>query len=151
MNNNEVIYSHRPEAGVSVGAHSTGAKLFVAIAIVNDGTSRNGNYWEESHDTFSRKGARLRICGRIEKMIGGKNIREGIVFDTDITAHSFMNNFRELFKPTVDESDDAMAAVESLNIEGHDPMPVRWRPAADELFNRVANMANEVVATANNV
>jgi hypothetical protein len=138
---NNVIFSHRPNAGVSVGAYSDGTKLYVAVALVNDGTSRKGLFHADRRDSFSRKGARLRIAGRITKMIEAGTCASGITFDTTMPAHKFMGEFRELFKPTPDESDNVLTAL-----GGFGGVEVHHRPSADTLFDTVMILANKVIA-----
>ena len=142
--NNTAVFSHRPAAGVSVGAYSDGTTLFVTVALVNDGTSKKGIFHEDRRDQFSHKEARSIIRERLSDMVfSGKQIAEGVVFVTSMSSREFMNQFRERFKPTPDESDEVLSSSDEFGDVG-----VRYRLTADEIFNRVMNMANEVVADA---
>ena len=160
MSSNNIIFSHRPKAGVSAGAFNEEGKLFVAFAFTNDGFSCNGIKHADRLDSFSRAVARAIITGRIENLRtpsgqfvadpGSSVFREqptetafGLVFETDMPARVFMARFRETFKPTVDESDDFMSIV--IDFEG---VETRGTLMASEKFDRVNTLANEVVTNA---
>ena len=143
------IYSHRPQAGVSVGAFGSNGTLYVAFSLVNDGTSCQGNYWPEREDIFSRAVARQIIQGRIEHAISVENVDNPFVlsFETNMTAREFMADFRQTFKPTADETDDFLE--NSIQYEsGEDSIDIRFRPAADQILERLTELATEVVANA---
>jgi len=165
---NNVIFSHRPVAGVSVGAFAENGRLFVAFAFTNDGISRNGLMHEDHRDIFSRSRARKIIEGRINKMrtpsgqftkfgespTGRAVLREqptptrfGVVLDTNMSAHEFMAGFRETFKPTPDEGDDFMSNVINFG-EAYGDMEVRSRPSIDDMEGRLLALASEVIANA---
>jgi len=140
--NNEVIFSHRPRTGISVGASSDGSRLTVALSLVNDGTSRNGIVWADRIDSFSRSVARSIIEGRIADVRGGSSSDFVVTFETDMTARAFMAEFRRRFKPCVNETDatfvDTVDFGEGLNIQ--------HRMTADNMVNTTMAIANEVVA-----
>ena len=156
---NEFIFSHRPLAGVSVGAFSENGMLYVAFSLVNDGTSRNAILHPERRDTFSRPIARNIIRGRIETMRepsqnfvsngSGALVEQpsttdfGVVFETPMSARQFISRFRETFKPDAEENDDFL--ISTGDFAG---VEVRYRPTADEILDRIMNLANEVVANA---
>lgn len=141
----EIIYSHRPAAGVSVAATNDGQRLLVAFSLVNDGTSRNGVLWPERRDAFSRPTARAILNGRLERARRAQagTVPMTVVFDNGIEARRFMAEFRRTFKPTPDESDATFASVEE---EGG--VEVRFRERAENILESIYNMANEVVADA---
>ncbi len=143
----DTIFSHRPIAGVSVGAFNTGSQLFVAFAVVNDGSSRNGIYWEDRIDSFSRATARAIINGRISAAQNGDEVPFTLSFDTDMTARQFIAGFRKGFKPTPDETDDFLTDAVSFG-EGDGEIEVRYRPFADFLVGKMTTLAEEVIANA---
>lgn len=140
---NNTIFSHRPAAGVSVGARNVDNQLVIAFALVNDGTSRNGFMHEDRADTFCRKTARSIVEGRINNALeGGTPGNMVVVFSTEMTAQQFMSAFRPTFKPDHDESDSFLADI--MDFGG---VEVRYRPEAREIVRRVIELANDVVAT----
>lgn len=143
----DTVYSHRPAAGVSVGAKNANSRLIVAFALVNDGTSRNGVLWPDRHDAFSRPTARQILNGRLEAAQNnpGTDVPMTVVFETDLSARRFMAQFRTIFKPTLDETDDVFAVVEDMGIGD---LQVRYRERAENILEKLFNMANEVVADA---
>ena len=139
---NEVIFSHRPLAGVSVAATNEGNRLLFAVSLVNDGISKKHLFHSERRDTFSRSVARNILRGRLAALAAGSaNVNLGIVFETDMSAREFMARFRKTFKPTVDESDTFLSFVTTFG-----GTEVRGRLSAEEIYNRVVMSANEVVA-----
>ena len=145
--NMDTIFTHRPLAGVSAGAFSTGSRLFVAFSFVNDGSSRNGIFWDDRQDTFSRSTARAIINGRLSAAQAGDKVPMTFSFETDMTSRQFIAAFRQTFKPTPDETDDFLSAVASLE-DGEDEIEVRFRPFAEALVDKMAVLAEEVVANA---
>jgi hypothetical protein len=136
------IFSHRPLAGVSVGAYSVDGTLYVAFALVNDGISRKGFLHEDHVDSFVRKEARSVINSRIRSVIKGNHQRPLVMsFDTEMTGHEFMKDFREVFKPTVDETDDFLSEVG--NFAG-----VEVRTRADNIVERITQAVNGVIVNA---
>lgn len=98
---NEIIFSHRPLAGISVGVCDIeGGSVRFAYALTNDGTSLNQIYHADRCDSFCRKTARMIIRGRLESN------SSSIIIGTDLSSRQFIAEFRKLFKPTVDETDD---------------------------------------------
>lgn len=142
---NEIIYSHRPAAGVSVAATNDGQRLLVAFSLVNDGTSRNGLLWPERRDAFSRMTARQILNGRLQRAAKSPvgTVPMTVTFDTDIDARRFMAEFRRVFKPTPDESDATFALVEDFG-----GVEIRYRNEASQILESVYHMANGVVADA---
>ena len=166
---NNIVFSHRPVAGVSVGALSENGRLFVAFAIVNDGVSRNGIHHPDRQDQFSRATARAIISSRINTMStregmqfvaenpGGplrqqlpEPTRFGLVFETDMTDRQFMAEFRQSFKPTLDESDEFLFEIIHFGIieEDNEPVEVRMRPFVVDIAGRLEVLATEVIANA---
>jgi len=141
----EIIYSHRPAAGVSVAATNDGQRLLVAFALVNDGTSRNGVLWGQRRDSFSRPTARQILNGRL-RLAGPRpagTVPMTLAFDTGMDARRFMAEFRLVFKPTPDESDTTFCTVEDFcGVE------TRYRKRAEDILEAVYLMANGVVADA---
>ena len=136
------IFSHRPLAGVSVGAYNVDGTLYVAFSLANDGISRKGFLHEDHVDCFVRKKARDLINSRIISVIKGNSRRPFVMsFDTDITSHEFMKSFREVFKPTVDESDNFLSEVSEF-------AGVEVRTRADDIVERLTTAVNEVIANA---
>lgn len=129
----DIAYSHRPTAGISVGAFSNGSQLFVAFALTNNGLSRNGLFWKDRQDAFSRAIARSILNGRIEN-------GDTIMFKTDMSARQFMAEFRKLFKPTVDESDDTFSFVEPFG-----GIEIRSRMLAKQIRAKLVSMVEQVV------
>jgi hypothetical protein len=143
----ETVYSHRPAAGVSVAAKNANSRLIVAFALVNDGTSRNGVFWSDRHDAFSRPTARQILNGRIEaaQNAPGIDVPMTVVFETDLSARKFMAAFRGVFKPTLDETDEVFSIVEDWGIGD---LRFRYRERAENILEKLFTMANEVVADA---
>jgi 5-carboxymethyl-2-hydroxymuconate isomerase len=145
MNNNDTIYTHRPIAGVSVGARSHNGRLYIAFSLVNDGFSRNGKFWQDRRDNFSREIARSIINGRIDRMINDVHDTElqmGIFLQTDMTARRFISLFREIFKPDTNENDNFL--VNTLDFGNG--LDLRSRPQACQIVDRLTDLANEVIA-----
>ena len=154
MLNSHVVFSHRPTAGVSVGALSTGTQLFVAFALVNDGTSRSGIVRGDCRDVFSRATARAIINGRIAAaqadVASGKSfwrvandrIENLMILETTIAARRFIADYRRIFKPTLDESDEYLSDI----IDFGDMGKARVRPMATGIIGRLKTLAREVVA-----
>ena len=141
----EIIYSHRPAAGVSVAATNDGQRLLVAFALVNDGTSRNGVLWRERRDAFSRTTARQILNGRLQRAakLPVGTVPMTIVFDNGIDARRFMAELRQSFKPTPDESDTVFCSIDDFG-----GVEIRYRQRAEDILEAVSHMANEVVADA---
>lgn len=128
LSNSEIMFSHRPNAGISVGVYSDGSNLYFAAALVNDGTSRSGIMYPDRRDRFSRPMGQNIIRGRLEAMMAGREVPYGIVFNTGIEAREFMQSFRDQFKPDGGNDDNVAHGF------------------ADAMFDSVVRMANEVVA-----
>jgi len=140
-------FSHRPRAGVSVGAFSTGDRLIVAFAIVNDGTGRSGLFHPDRQDNFSRSTARAIITGRIQDAVqNGVDSESEMVmsFITDTTAQQFISSFRPEFKPTVDETDDVLEDTIQFG-NGEDTIETRQRPRAINIVARLRALSERVV------
>ena len=139
----ETIFSHRPLAGVSVGAcnSDSGDTLFIAFALVNDGTSRSNLYEAERQDNFCRNTARNIIRTRLESLLSGNDAVMTLTLDTSMSARDFMKSFRETFKPTVDETDDFLNDIGEFS-----GVEVRYR--ASDIVVRVTQAVHEVIANA---
>jgi len=150
----EIIFSHRPAAGVSVAATNRGSRLFVAIALVNDGTSLNGVMWPERRDSFSRTTARQILTGRIERAAAAhelafvrvvarddEQVPMTFVFENGPEARRFIARLRPVFKPDAQEGDLTFSDIEVSN-----GVQVRYRMFAATIFEKTATMINEVVA-----
>jgi len=138
----DTIFSHRPLAGVSVGAYSTNGTLFVAFALVNDGISRRGFFHEDHEDSFSRKEARSHVNSRIRSALNGNSNRPLVMsFETDMNDRDFMKVFRQTFKPTVDESDDFLSEIGQF-------AGVEVRTRADDIVERLTQAVNGVIVNA---
>lgn len=145
----DTIFTHRPIAGVSVGAVNVGTQLFVAFAVVNSGDSRNGNYWEGQEDTFSRVTARAIINGRITgAQASGNGNGMSMVLETEMTARQFIAGFRQTFKTDPEENDDFLMNVMEMGLTPESQVEVRFRPTAEELVERLRTLTEEVVANA---
>lgn len=145
--NDEVIFSHRPVAGISVGASSDGSRLTVALALVNDGTSRNGIVWADRMDNFSRSVARSIIEGRIADARSGGSSDFVVTFETEMSARAFMAEFRRSFKPCINETDVTFVDI----VDFGDNISIQHRMTADNIVNTTMAIANEVVAGVNAV
>lgn len=140
-----ISYCHRTIAGVSIGATNINNKLIVAAALTNDGTTRSGIWRKERHDQFARKIAHKIINGRIQTAQSVDQEPDfTIIFETDLTAKTFMNQFRAMFKPFADESDDLLYDVGEIG-----EVEYRIRKRADAIWDIVANISNEIVIEAN--
>ena len=144
----DTIFTHRPIAGVSVGARTVDNALVVAFALVNNGYSRNGNHWEECEDTFSRATARAIINGRISASAVGNESTLTMVLETEMTARQFIAGFRQTFKPDPEENDDFLVSTMEMGIREDEQIEVRFRPTAEELLERLRTLTEEVVANA---
>lgn len=138
---NNTVFSHRPLAGVSIAATSSGGKLYFAIALANDGTSRNQIFHRERRDSFSRPVARNILRGRLENLKNGGHDYMGVTFDTNMNTRDFMARVRKHFKPTPDESDSFLCETEERF-----GMEWRYRPSAAKIVEKIMHVANEVVA-----
>jgi len=146
----ETIFSHRSLAGVSVGARNVDGTLYVAFALVNDGSSRNGIFWQDRRDTFCRATARLIINGRINNAIANGAPDDSFMilsFETDMTARQFIAAFRPGFKPTPDETDNFLIETAEFG-EGEEAVEVRYRAQALDIVQRLIALSMEVVANA---
>jgi len=142
---NNIAYSHRPVAGISIGAVNKDGKLYFAAALTNSGLSLGGNYDPERHDIFSRKQARMIINGRLEKMMETADPSEqyhlGLCFETGMSGREFMQKMRPRFKPCPVESDDTFWY--EVNVLGTE---VTGRISPQEIWMLLANTANELVS-----
>lgn len=106
---NNILFSHRPKLGVSLGAVSENGQLFIALALTNDGISRNNLFHKERRDMFSRVRACNIIAGRIKAMrkpsLFVTNNMVQASFGTNITAKDFIRELRIWFKPIYEETD----------------------------------------------
>jgi hypothetical protein len=143
MNNRDIAFTHRPVAGVSVGAYNIDGVLYVAAALANDGTSRNGNFHPSRFDTFSRATARAIIKGRIQNADNSGVRDDGLVLSyiSDKTGPEFMQQFRPAFKPEADESDNVMfdGFIDSDGTE------YRARMRANDMFDVINNISDSVL------
>lgn len=137
----ELIFSHRPKIGATVGALSENGKLFLAVSLVNNGTSSNGLFHSERRDAFSRQKGRSIVRNRIDFMRTEPNkiYDFGLVINTDMDARSFMAKFRKVFKPTVDESDDQL-----FNVVSFGGVPSKLRPLAAEIKGAIYDMVLDI-------
>lgn len=147
----EVLFTHRPAAGVSVGAVSENGVLYVAFALTNDGTSRKQYFYPERRDSFSRAKARSILTGRLERMTETKlPVHLGIIFGTDMNARKFIETFRKTFKPTEDESDTFLneEIPEYRNEElGILCEAVRFRLSPSEIIEKLTALASDIVTS----
>lgn len=135
------VFSHRPAAGISVGARNEGSKLFVSYSLVNDGTSRNGIFWRDRHDIFSRAVGRNIINGRINDAIKhGSGNDYVFVYKDNITAQEFMQSFRCLFKPDHDETDNLFISRETI-----DGVDIKYRLTGLEIAEKIRDLADSTV------
>ena len=142
----ETIFTHRPLAGVSVGARNVAGTLFVAFSLVNDGTSRNGVMWGDRRDRFCRRTARAVLNGRLDGAVENGIAEDNnliLAFESDISARKFIASFRETFKPVPDETDDFLSSTVQFG-EGEFAVDLRFRPYANEIVERLTELANEV-------
>lgn len=148
----DTIFSHRPIDGVSIGVRNVNGHLYIAVAIVNDGTSYNGIMNKDRRDSFCRATARSIIRGRIDACIGSctdvKYSRMNIVYygtkfaygiDEDINPRHFIAEFRKTFKPTVDELDGF--TCQEVDFPAG---TVRVRMEANEISNKMRRLADAV-------
>jgi len=142
----EIVYSHCPAAGISVAATNKGAYLIVAFSLTNDGTSRNGLFWQERRDTFSRVKARQILNGRLEAaaLSPGEPVPLTVTFESPLAARKFIAELRLRFKPTPDETDTLFTGTSIFGT-----IEVRWRQNAEKIIELLYNMANEIVANTN--
>lgn len=110
---NDILFSHRPKAGISIGVLSDNGRLFIALALTNDGWSRNQHFHKDRQDSFSRSRSRSIIEGRINTLKEqGTNGQFQFEFATDMTSGEFLRAFREWFKPTHEETDTTFALID---------------------------------------
>jgi len=142
----ELIFSHRPKIGATVGAFSENGKLFLAVSLVNNGTSSNGLFHAERRDAFSRQKGRAIVQGRIESMRANPDriYSFGLILNTDMDSRGFMAQFRKVFKPTVDESDNQLFMVESFG-----GVESRQRPQAANIQDAIFDMALNITSNKN--
>jgi len=151
MKNNEIAFTHRPITGVSVGAYSDGAYLYIAAAFTNDGTSRNGYYHSEHDDCFSRSLARKIIAGRIQhaqdtfqlagQFLGNEHFT--VVLATDMSAADFMRNFREVFKSDIAETDDFL---HDTWVDDDSNLSVRARMRVSDMWMAIDSLAKDTMS-----
>lgn len=135
-----ILFSHRPQLGVSVGVTEHNGQLYLAAAFTNDGSSRNGVTHEDRIDTFSREMSRKIISGRIAQAIAGTQSQFGIVLSTKLSAKEFIYLFRELFKPDPYEGDATFH--DELTLEGVGQLRARMR--VSNIWNKIVLMANAI-------
>lgn len=146
MKDSQIAYTHRPLAGVSVGAlNPDGETLLVAFSLVNDGSSSNGVFWAENRDTFSRKVAHQIIGNRLCEL-SGLNDNEcapmGLRLKTNMGGRQFIELFRRVFKPTEDETDTYLChIVPSLGGQSE----IRYRMAAKAIVEKLTDLAYQTV------
>lgn len=133
-----VVFTHRPLAGISVGATSKDGVLYIAVAMANNGVSLNGNFNASKRDAFSRKRARKILEGRLAAAIASQEDLNGppemtSARHTSLSGREFMQQFRKLFKPTLDESDFMFT------------MPEVGRIGADAILFVIDNMIDQVL------
>lgn len=144
----EVLFTHRPAAGVSVGVVSENGVLYVAFALTNDGTSRKQYFYPERRDSFSRAKARSILTGRLERMVEtGESVNLGIVFSTDMNSRKFIEAFRKTFKPTEDESDLFLNDDVLMPEDSGCPQMIRFRLSPKRIIERLTQLSFEIVGT----
>ena len=141
----EVLFSHRPMAGVSVGAISENGVLRVAFALTNDGTSRKQYFYPERRDCFSRNKARSILRGRLEMMNKTQDpVKLGMRFQTSMTSRQFIEAFRKTFKPIEDETDSFLNEDVEFG-DGIVSKVIRWRLSPKAIIAKVSALAEQVV------
>jgi hypothetical protein len=146
----EIAFSHRPQAGVSVGALQRDGRIYVAAAFTNNGLSRSGRFYRNRHDTFSRRAAREMIAYRIIAMLQDKVTQFACWFESDISARVFMNKLRETFKPTPDETDETFSISEliidiSSTSNASDVTHTSMRMNIDNIWASIFEMADDIM------
>ena len=139
-----ILFSHRPKLGVSVGVTAHNGQLFLAASFTNDGTSRNGVLHEDRIDRFSRDMARKIVTGRLEQAIAGNKPSFAIVLSTNLSAKEFMHSFRESFKPDPYEEDHAFHGTLTLEPIGS------WyaRMSVNDIWDKIVLMSNAAISHA---
>ena len=144
----EILFTHRPAAGVSVAATSVLGVLYVAFALTNDGTSRKQYFYPERRDSFSRATARSILRGRLERMVEAREpVNLGIIFATDMEARKFIEAFRKTFKPTEDESDTFLneELPEFTSPNGTHCDAIRWRLSPKQIVDKLTSLASLII------
>jgi len=148
----EVLFTHRPQAGVSVGALNKNGVLYVAFALTNDGISRKQYFYPDRRDNFSRNKARSILTGRLERMVEtGAPVHLGMVFASDMESRKFIESFRKTFKPVEDESDNFLTETfpEFNSPGGIHCEAVSFRLAPKAIIEKLTELASSVVSTVN--
>jgi hypothetical protein len=142
-------FTHRPVAGVSVGAYSTGTQLIVAFAIANNGVSRNGHFNPERSDKFSRRKARQILNGRFAAVLEGRDVPMTLTFDTTLSSQKFIAAFREVFKPDPTEQDSVLGVWDHVAVFSRKQMVAAFfRSEVSDIIEFLTNLSTEVVAHA---
>lgn len=137
---NKILFSHRPQAGISVGVTEHEGQLYLAAALTNDGSSRNGVVHADRIDSFSRDMSRKIITGRLELAIAGNlHPKFAIILSTKMPAKEFLYAFRLLFKPDPYEADTTFSSILQYNGAEY-----RARMTANNIWDRVVLMANGI-------
>jgi hypothetical protein len=95
---NKVKFSHRPQAGISVGIY------------IHDGVAYMAASFRNQNDVFNRRLARQIICQRIQSAIqDNKRSFRYVTWepleDIQVGNGAIMYAFREKFKPDIEETD----------------------------------------------
>ena len=129
----EVAFSHRPQAGISIGVAVIGDVALLSATFLNP------------LDTFSGPQARRIIRGRIERTSEGSSRRftTAVPVTGDINGRDIMQRLRGMFKPDPQENDDTFAIEgEVWGVESRTSMPrdMSWAKLTD-MFQEAANAA----------
>lgn len=97
----DVVFTHRPQLGVSVGGfQSSPNEVVLAIAITNT----------DAGDVYNRSIARSIVRSRIRDRVEGRHERlhfsQVVTVPEGVTAADVINQIRSFFKPDPDEQDD---------------------------------------------
>ena len=127
-----IAFSHRKEAGVSIGVYKHKKDMIIAGAFLSPG------------DQFSKREARKVLADRIQKVIDGEEPKfvMGVRGINHYSASMISRLIRQFFKPDPEEVDDLFFNVVQFE-DIHMRTRVDHRQAWNIIYNIVKTMASE--------
>ena len=126
---NEVVFTHRPQLGVSVGAFQQDiGSVILAVAITNF----------DAGDVYDKGTARRIIESRIRNVVQERhdrlNFTTRIEVDGETSAADVIRTIRGYFKPDPDEQDETFTTFVEVEQLG---LAYRVRNTADDIWESI--------------